>query len=194
MDSSIQIQEIGCCKFMNYGNYILGKYYLRTMRNGKQDIEFNGILIGAKGINPYNFIKGCSLADFEKSIIRVDECIVNLYKAISETIFQTLYTLVHAQIQVGIKSDVISEHCSYVSMGADATITMGKNKIAGAEFYETIYFQNRDSQIVLKIREHDPFGSPKFHDDGSIVFISTSIYDGVKEAIKEQMNNWMKRL
>lgn len=194
MDTSIQIQEIGYCKFMNYGNYILGKYYLRTMRNGKQDIAFNGILIGGQGINPYNFIKECSLADFEKSVIRVDEGIVNLYKAISETIFQTLYTFIHTQLRVGIKSDVIGDYCSYISMGSDSAITIGKNKIGGADFYETIYFQNKDSQIVLKIRENDPFGSPKFHDDGSIVFISNSIYDGVKEAITEQMNNWMKRL
>lgn len=195
MESSIKIQEIGCCKFMNYGNHILGKYYLRTLRNGIQDIAFNGLLIGQNGINPYNFIKGCSLEDFEKTFIKIDESLLERYKSLLNNLFNTLYLFLDYQIGNNLNNEIPTEsNYSYISKDKYGAITIGKRKLQAADFYEIIFFQNKNNQLVLKIKRNDPFGSPNFHENSEIIFISNSIYDGIKYAIIQQMSNMMKSL
>lgn len=176
MDCSIIIKDKGYCAFKRYDNYVIGHYFLRTMRNGKQDIAFHGILVGKNGINPYDFIKQVSVDEFEKSITVVSKETFDLVDSLNSSFFQTFTILLKSQMSNSFDNASLA----YINRDTNGSFTVGKKLDIGYDFFESIFIQKREDSLTMKINSSDPFGNLSSHEEGEIASISSALYEGLK--------------
>ena len=185
MISSIEINEIGYCAYRHYKNYVIGRYFLRTMRNGKHDISFKGFLVGENGFNPYCYIQSVSMEIFEKGKLKIKK---EFYEVLYGRL-ETLYTILRALTNSLIDNTYSEGNKSYIFKDHSNSITIGINRSDLYESYETIFVQKRADGITIKIKKNDLFGSPIYHTDGQLSSISSNLYEGIKNVIKIQASD-----
>lgn len=177
-----------CCIFSKYDNVIIGKYYQRTMRNGLQDVYFKGILFGKNGVHPYCFIRNTTLEEFENEITKCNEYKIDIISNLTKGTYLILSTILCSQL----KNVYINDCDAYVSRDKYGAYTIGKRKKIGEShcFYETVYIQEREDGVTMKINNNAPFGNPSYHEDSEISSIPESLYHGIKASIAHEVEHW----
>lgn len=190
MDSSIFIEDKGYCVYRHYNNYVLGKYSLRTMRNGRTDIYFHGFLIGENGFNPYSYILQTSIDEFESDKIKIGSVFYEIIYARLDSFFHTLQIILNSQIQNPYKEDCKS----YIYVNSSNSFTLGIKKDEVHFSYDTVFIQKREDGITIKIKKGDLFGSPEYLTDGRLSSIYPSLYEGIRASITSQAQVLIKKI
>lgn len=190
MISSIKINEVGYCAYRHYKNYVIGRYFLRTMRNGKQDVSFHGFLVGENGFNPYCYIQSVSMEVFENGKLKIKKDFYDVLYGRLETLYIILSTLTNSLLY----NKYSQENKSYIFKDHSNSITIGINRSGLYESYETIFVQKREDGITIKIKNNDLFGSPKYHTEGQLSSISSNLYEGIINVIKIQASDIFNKI